>query len=169
MAGESRVFHFVSTWVAPAPAEAVWRVLAEVEAWPDWWSGIESVRSSAPSTDAEPQAAQVVVRSPLGYRLRFTLELTRSEPPRRSTFGVRGQLRGSGFWAADPADSAAASDATDGAPVTRMRIGWCVVSDRRLVRLLAPLARWAHGRIMAAGSAGLARRLREQPPAGLSR
>lgn len=149
-AGESRPFHFVSDWSAAAPPAAVWEVLADVDGWPQWWPGIESARTQDREAAAAPRRAIVVVLSPLGYRLRFTLELTRSEAPHRAAFTVTGDLRGRGFWAVRP-------DA--GAGVTPMRIGWCVVSDRRLVRLWAPLAPWAHRRIMDAGGTGLASRL----------
>ncbi len=148
--GESRPFHFVSSWRVAAPPAAVWEVLADVDGWPRWWPGIESARIQEGAAGTGARTAIVVVRSPLGYRLRFTLESTRSEAPHRSTFTVTGDLRGRGFWAVRP-------DAEAG--VTPMRIGWCVVSDRRLVRLLAPLAPWAHQRIMAAGGAGIALRL----------
>ncbi len=148
---ESAPFHLVSVWTVPTTAERAWPVLADVVRWPAWWSGIASVRVVRPgSADGLGRCAELVVWSVLGYRLTLQVELTGATTPYRTSLAVRGDLRGTGTWAAQEHDGR-----------TEMTIVWCVVTDRRILRLLRPVARWAHARTMVAGEAGLRRRLGE--------
>lgn len=148
-AGESAPFHLVSVWTVPTTAELTWPVLTDVARWPAWWPGIASAQVVRPgSVEGLGRRAELVVRSVLGYRLTLQVELTGAEAPYRSSLTVAGDLRGTGTWAAQ--------DQRNG---TRMTIVWCVVTDRSLLRLLRPVARWAHDRTMVAGEAGLRRRL----------
>lgn len=135
--GESAAFHFETTWRIAASRRRVWDVWSDVSSWQDWWPGLSYSRRDG-------DHAQLVVRSPLGYRLRFTLALLASDPPEDARFGVAGDLRGIGHFTGVPDG--------DG---TRVQIVWCVVTRRRLVGLLRPVARWAHGAVMRAGEKGL--------------
>ena len=151
--GESAPFHLVSVWTVPTTAELTWPVLVDVVRWPSWWPGIASARVVRPgSADGLGRCAALVVRSVLGYRLALQVELTDAAAPYRTSLTVRGDLRGTGTWTAH--------DQHNG---TRMTIVWCVVTERSLLRVLRPVARWAHGRTMAAGQAGLRRRLARSP------
>lgn len=94
----------------------------------------------------EGDRAWLMVRSPLGYRLRFTIDLVSAEAPYAAELAVDGDLRGVG--------SLRARRDGDGA---ELKILWCVVTRRRLVRALRPLASWAHAVVMAAGQWGLRR------------
>ena len=53
-------------------------------------------------------------------------------------------LRGTGHFTGSPDNGG-----------TRVRIMWCVVTRRRLIALLRPVARWAHAAVMRAGEKGL--------------
>lgn len=147
--GESRPFHFDSTWRPDADIDRVWDILADIDSWPDWWPGVLSTWVLDRGTlEAEGRRAQVVVASPMGYTLRFTVTITEAVKPRAATITVSGDLRGTGRWWA----------VTDG---ERVDLGfmWCVVTRRRPVRLLRPAASWAHKRVMEAGLRGLNRQV----------
>lgn len=147
--GESAAFHFTSTWTAPVPPARVWEELIAVEHLPRWWPGIRSARVLAdPGEGAPGRRVALTIGSPLGHRLRFVLELTEARPPERALVRAAGDLRGTGRLTA-----------TEAGAGTALTITWCVVSRRRLVRALRPLAPWAHGRVMAAGERGLRERL----------
>ncbi|GAB3810483.1 hypothetical protein GCM10028820_00010 [Tessaracoccus terricola] len=129
------------------PSEQAWSALTDVERWPAWWQGmaVESMQVGG-HPDGVGNRAALLVRSPAGLRLRFTVELTAVEPLRRLAFTAEGDLRGDGEWAFAPDG--------DG---TRMDVTWCVVSRRWPIRVGRPLAAWAHHRIMERGEAGLRR------------
>jgi len=147
--GESGPFHLLSCWQVSSTAELTWHVLADVAAWPTWWPGVVSAEVVRPgSAGGVGRSAVLEVRSVLGYRLSFQVELTSAEAPHRAHLAVSGDLRGTGSWTAEEHDWR-----------TSMQIVWCVVTSRRVLRVLRPVAGWAHGRTMAAGQAGLRRRL----------
>lgn len=147
------MFHFISTWRLPAPPERVWREMADVESWSRWWPGCtESTVISAGSPDGLGRHGRLVVRSPLGFALRFDMEIVMARRPHEARVSVDGDLVGSGNWRMREADSGALAD-----------IGWDVDIARRGLRVAAvPLRRpmiWAHDRVMDAGERGLAARL----------
>ncbi len=137
--GESAAFHFETTWWIPAEEERVWEVLSDISSWSDWWPGMSQSHRVG-------EQASLVVRSPLGYSLRFTLDLVEADAPRSARFTVDGDLRGVGSF----------TGAREGGE-TRVQIMWCVVTRRRLVSFLRPVARWAHAVVMNAGQRGLRR------------
>lgn len=155
-AGESRVFHFETTWEIPCPGERVWEAIADVSAWPQWWPGVRctTVHRAAQDRHGNGTTADVMVASPLGYRLRFTIRIRDAHKPVRATIEVTGDLRGTGWW-----EAVTGEDEVRG---TRVRIVWCVVTQRSVVRLLRPAAPLAHGLVMRAGQAGLRRQLRSK-------
>lgn len=133
----------------PVPPGCAWEELIAVEHWPAWWPGIRRARVIADPGEGMPgRRVALTVGSPLGHRLRFALELADARPPERALIRAEGDLRGTGRLTA-----------TEAGAGTALTITWCVVSRRRLVRALRPLAPWAHGRVMAAGERGLRERL----------
>lgn len=88
----------------------------------------------------------LVVQSPLGYRLRFTLRLVEKHAPRGAGFSATGDLRGIGTVRMKPEGEH-----------TIVSIMWCVVTRRRLLSKLRPATVWAHTAVMAAGQKGLNR------------
>ncbi|GAB3051105.1 SRPBCC family protein [Sediminivirga luteola] len=152
---QDRPFRFTSVWTVPAPPERVWEILSDADSWPSWWPGVSTARTVRTAGDQDdPTGTRVVltVRSPLGYRLRFRIELTGAERPRRASMSVSGDLHGTGRWEARP------DPARQGR--TRIVLLWHVGSRRRLVRATGRLARGAHRLVMTAGERGLRRRLR---------
>lgn len=147
------VFRLVSTWRLDAPAQSVWDAVERVEEWPRWWRGMAATTVVRPP-DAQGlgQRTYVVVRSPLGYRLAFGVEIVAARAPYVARARVVGDLVGSGEW----------SVARDQAGCVAT-IRWDVEPARGPLRVLtAPLAGplvWAHAVVMRRGERGLRDRL----------
>lgn len=175
-----RVFVLESAWRPSAPVAQVWSVLADPRfTWPDWWPGLTAAATHpVVGTDglAAPGTwAHLRVRSPLGYALRFRLDLTQSTAPSdggpgRARLDVSGDLAGlaevtvsggsTGSTGVGPADGGSTDEHE-----TEVRLVWRVSPVPAWFRATSriapgPLA-WAHGRVMRAGERGLAARLRE--------
>ncbi|GAA4701070.1 hypothetical protein APR04_000186 [Promicromonospora umidemergens] len=81
------MFVLESVWRPAAPVTRVWPVLADPGfTWPDWWPGLTALATHpvvGPDGLAAPGAwARLQVRSPLGYALRFRLDLVETREPR---------------------------------------------------------------------------------------
>lgn len=140
---------FVTLWQIDADAERVWRELAAVETWPNWWPGMRSARFAvAGRIDEIGARAEVTVGGVWGIPLRFTLELTEQDPPRSARGRATGDLDGTGRLGLTPA-----------ATGTRVRLDWSVTPRSRIVRLIRPFAAAAHTTVMTAGERGLRARL----------
>jgi hypothetical protein len=150
VAGQTvRMYRLTSTWHLPAAPEPVWSAVEQVENWPRWWPGMEATTVvRRPGPDGLGQRVHLVVRSPLGYRLRFGVEVVAAAAPRYAGARVVGDLVGSGSWRVEPAG--------EGCVAT---IRWDVTPARGLLRALGPAvatpASWAHAAVMRAGERGL--------------
>ncbi|WP_137824670.1 SRPBCC family protein [Brevibacterium sp. 2SA] len=145
--GESAPFHFESVWRVADPLAAVWSVLTDVEAWPQWWPGI-AVATTDDSGVHPGSRAGITVRSPLGVAFDITLSIEGLTPARQVRLVADGDLRGVGVWTL----------ARTG-PLTAISSTWCVTTRRRSVRVLRPVSAGMHGFVMRAGEDGLRRRL----------
>lgn len=157
------MFVLESVWWLAAPAPRVWSVLAEPRfAWPEWWPGLTAgATCSVTGPDGLAAAgawAQLRVRSPFGYALRFRLCLAETtapsdDAPGRALLDVTGDLTGR-----------AEVTVADGGGATEVRLVWRVAPGPVWFRVASriapqPLA-WAHAHVMRAGERGLAARLR---------
>ncbi|WP_423463489.1 hypothetical protein ACO229_01460 [Promicromonospora sp. MS192] len=156
------MFVLRSVWRPTASVGRVWSVLADPRfTWPDWWPGLTTAATGpavGPDGLAAPGAWAVLqVRSPLGYALRFRLELTESVPPSDAGPG-RARLDVSG-------DLAGRADVTvgPGRPGTEVRLLWQVSPGPAWLRAAARIApaplTWAHARVMRRGEQGLSAHL----------
>lgn len=132
----------------------MWHEIADVQHWPSWWRGISATTVvRKPGLDGLGQRTFVVVRSPLGYRLAFGVEIVEADAPHLARARVVGDLVGTGEWSVLP----------DGGG-SRATIRWDVSPEREPLRTLAtpfaaPLT-WAHAWVMANGEASLAERIK---------
>jgi hypothetical protein len=164
------MFTLRSVWRPAAPVAQVWSVLADPRfTWPDWWPGLTAAETGpvvGPDGLAAPGTwARLRVRSPLGYALRFRLELRQTTAPSsgmpgRALLDVAGDLEGS----AEVAVSSPTGDSPTGDSSTEVQLLWQVSPVPAWFRAAArigpgPLA-WAHAHVMRAGERGLAERLR---------
>jgi hypothetical protein len=157
-------FVLISRFRLHTSADAAWRALADVDAWPRWWPqvlGVRSVRvrTAAATAGGSAQAARGSVadidwRSALCYGFRLRVSTTRAERPRLIEAQLSGDFCGSGLWLLDPAPDSAAVDLT-----YRLEIELHRPWMRRFAWLLRPLFTWSHFRVMRAGAQGMARHL----------
>ncbi|GAB4297669.1 MAG: SRPBCC family protein [Rhodocyclaceae bacterium] len=146
-------FRLVSEWHLAVPPEAVWGVLNQAEAWPQWWPEIRRVETLAPGGRDDEGAVRRTwwsSRLPYGFVIDFTTRA--AERPRLLVVEANGDLRGMGRWELTPI------------PVgTRVHYTWQVFPHKTWMRWLAPLAgpvfAWNHHAVMKDGAAGMARRL----------
>jgi len=143
------MYRLTSTWRLPAAPETVWDAVERVADWPRWWPGMAAttvVRPPGPGGQGE--RIHVVVRSPLGYRLAFGVEILEADPPRHARARVVGDLLGEGSWTVTRDETGCVAT-----------IRWHVAPSRGLLRVLgravAGPAAWAHARVMNAGERGL--------------
>lgn len=151
--GARDLYAFRTLWRVPASADRVWHELERTisGAAEPWWPG---VHIEAPAARLEPgQAIGLVVRAPLGYRLRCTLRVRSVAERAWLIADSEGDLAGVGRIRVRPAGGG-----------TEIRIWWDVRVQRPWMRALSPVLRpvfsAAHALVMRVGEHGLRRALR---------
>jgi uncharacterized protein YndB with AHSA1/START domain len=92
-------FHFVTKGSYPAPVDAVWNVITDIERLTEWFPGFE--KASLRGADRTLRIGQVVdcrLAAPMGYRLTFTLTITHLNAPTMMRLDSAGDLVGWGQW-----------------------------------------------------------------------
>jgi hypothetical protein len=131
----------------------VWDAIFAVEDWPRWWHYVQAFIELRKG-DAKGVGAvrRLTWSSALPYRLSFEMGVTAVERPTSMEGIASGELAGRGRWRLE----------ADGA-TTRVRYDWTVATTRPWMNFAAPVLqpvfRWNHGRVMAEGGRGMARRL----------
>lgn len=148
-----KTYEFVTIWRVQAPIEAVWNEIYHSELWPTWWRGVERVVELQKGDEqGVGSIRRYTWKSKLPYRLSFTMQAVRIEPPVRLEGIASGELAGKGLWQLSSAGAE-----------TIARYDWQVLTNKRWMNLLAPLARplfqWNHDVVMSWGARGLAHRL----------
>ncbi|MCT2588602.1 SRPBCC family protein [Streptomyces sp. N2-109] len=148
-------YHFHSTWLLPAPPDAVYRVLERGEEYPSWWPQVREVR---PRDELSGVAR---FRSLLPYDLEITAHAVRSDPAEGVLeIVMHGDLEGWARWTLLP----------DGGG-TRAVYEQRVEVRKPLMRALAvpcrPLFLANHALMMRSGRRGLRRLLLRSPGRGL--
>lgn len=157
---------FVEEWFIPAPIEAVWNVIADARALPEWWRGVYLEAEPLDDAGDEPRVGARVrgkARGFLPYRLNFIIESTELIRPNLVAVRVDGDLTGS--W------RAALSERDGG---THVDLEERVRADKPVLRILSPLLkplfaanhRWTTPRGEAGLRAYLATRGQLNPGAG---
>src|SRR6188474_2471780 len=92
-------YRFLTTWVLDAPQERVFDAIHEVERWPEWWHGVESVeRLDGGVSDGVGSVYRHRWRSILPYTVGFDMETSRIERPLVLEGRATGELEGFGRW-----------------------------------------------------------------------
>jgi uncharacterized protein YndB with AHSA1/START domain len=144
-------YSFLTIWLVDAPRQAVWDVLADVEAWPGWWPAVERAEELE-AGDAQRVGSRYRVRwrAPIGYALEFDFTVDESDNPRRMAGRATGELEGTGVW-----------QLFEEGGTTAVTYDWEVRATRRWMNALGPLPRplfrWSHDRVMAGGGEALKR------------
>jgi len=146
-------FQLVSEWHLAAPPEAVWQVLEDSDAWPQWWPEIRCVELLQSGDEHDEGAVRRTwwsSRLPYGFVLDFTSRA--AAKPHLLVVEASGDLAGMGRWeiAAIPVGA-------------RVRYVWQVHPHKTWMRWLAPLFApvftWNHHAVMRDGAVGMARQL----------
>lgn len=146
-------YEFLTTWLLRAPRAAVWDAIEDVEEWPRWWRGVESVEELDGGDGARVGSRyRVRWRSAVPYSVQFDFEVERVELPVLMSGRATGDLEGSGTWRLYEQDG-----------VTAVTYDWRVGTTKPWMNLVAPIARpvfeWNHDWVMRRGGDGLAARL----------
>ena len=150
-------YSFLSRWELPVSASRAWEEVERLVtasgtgAQVTWWRAVRVARPARTLADGEH--LDLVVRSPVGYRLRVRLLVDRVEPPHLLTATSVGDLDGRGRLRITPV----------GDEASVVEIHWHVATRRpwmnRTAWLLRPIFRRAHAHVMRAGERGLRRRV----------
>ena len=146
-------YHFLSEYTLRGDVEALWAALADVPAWPAWWSWLKKVELLRPATGPDGLGASYrnTVRAPAGYGFVYTTEITDVERLRRIDVLSSGDIAGRGRFLIVPT----ANGDLD------LSFPWLVSTPKRWMTAIAPLARpmfnWNHDRMMSAFGAGIAK------------
>jgi Polyketide cyclase / dehydrase and lipid transport len=139
---------FVDQWEVDAPAEAVFRALADATTYPEWWRPVYlDVETDGPL--AVGQVSDQHFKGRLPYHLHTRSRIVRLEPPHVVEAHVDGDLRGRGTWTL-----------TQGIRKrTPIRFDWVVFADKPILRVLTPMLRpafrWNHAWAIARTMEGL--------------
>lgn len=142
-------YFFTTIWRVEASLAVVWRAIAEVEKWPTWWRGVQSVRKLR---DGDRNGIGTVYRetwrSLLPYDLVFDMQMTRIEPGVVLEGRARGDLEGTGTWQFSRREG-----------YTVARCDWTVQTTEPWMTLIEPVARpvfqWNHRVVMDWGAESL--------------
>ncbi len=145
-------FRFERAWDVAAPSEQVREVLLDLERYSEWWPQVRAVAK------IDDDTARVLCRSTLPYPLDLVLHAEQRGPGLLRT-RITGDLDG---WSAFRVESAAVGTHLVYEQEVVVAHRWLGVA----ARVLRPLLRWNHDRMMAGCQAGLARRLSGQQSSG---
>ena len=148
-----KTYDFVTIWRVRAPIESVWNEIYQSHDWPTWWKGVENVVEVHKGSEGGVGSIhRYTWKSKLPYRLSFEMKTVRIEPPRLLEGIAFGELQGRGLW-----------QLSTQANETIVRYDWNVLTTKRWMNLLAPIARplfeWNHNVVMNWGAQGLEKRL----------
>ncbi|HST04762.1 MAG TPA: SRPBCC family protein [Chloroflexia bacterium] len=146
-------YSFVTVWKLEAPIEAVWEAIKASEKWPSWWKYVTKVvELKKGDEDGVGGVRRYTWASPLPYKLTFETRVSEVDEPHVLVGIATGELSGTGRWQLSQ----------EGA-ITTIQYNWDVATNKRILNLLAPIARpifsWNHNIVMKAGGEGLARLL----------
>jgi hypothetical protein len=150
-------FELVSDWHLAAPIERVYDALHDTQRWPEWWPYVRKVEPlRTGDIDGVGAVRRLTWGSRLPYGLSFCVEVVEARRPRVLRGRASGELVGEGLWELW----------TEGPAGTHARYTWRVELNRAWMRVLSPLMapvfRWNHNGVMAAGEQGLRRYLQTE-------
>lgn len=144
----ARLWQFHHDWVVMAPADDVYAVCADVDAYPTWWREIRSIER------IDDESGLALVRSVLPYTLRLRMTRELEDPlARRLRVRLGGDLTG---WAEF---GIAAGRGGASAVTYRQEVEVTAPVLRRVAPLLGPVLRANHTLMMRSCERGMAHAL----------
>jgi uncharacterized protein YndB with AHSA1/START domain len=130
-----------AVWTSSCGSDAVWAALTDVGSYEQWWPWLERFEGPTPVVGVTQSA---IIRAPAGYRVRYEVQFTEVDRPRRLATTISGDLAG-----------AATIDLESTPSGTTLTFAWHLRAERRLLRLLgriaAPVLIRGHDRIIERG------------------
>ncbi len=164
----SNEYHFTTTWQVPATREEVTAILGDAVGLARWWPSVYlQVREVTPG-DAQGlgKVVELWTKGFLPYTLRWTFEVTRSDPPHGFRLDARGDFVGIGIWTLTPVR--AAGDARGA--LTTVTYDWTVIAEKgvlkRFSRVMKPVFSANHHWAMRRGEESLRLELARRKVAG---
>jgi hypothetical protein len=88
-------FSLTTTWLIPAPVEAVWSCLIDTQTWPSWWKYVVAVEEMAAGhSSGINNIRRYYWRTCLPYSLMLTLRVTQIQAHQLVVVEVKGDLQG---------------------------------------------------------------------------
>jgi hypothetical protein len=143
-------YHFITRWLIPAPANAIFEILSNPLDYPRWWPSVYlDVRSIGPGR------VQLLTRGLLPYTLRWEARTLESKPPNYLAIEATGDFVGRGIWSLVPDQE-----------MTSVTFDWKITARKPLLQRLSWLLRPAfeanHRWAMDQGRQSLERELRRR-------
>lgn len=121
--------------------ETFWTTISRTESYPAWWKWLRDFQSDGLHDGAHTEC---MIRAPLPYALRVTVDVERAVPPERVETRVSGDLGGPARLEITPTPSGCAARLVWS---LELREPWLA----RLARVTRPVLTWAHDRIISSG------------------
>ena len=121
--------------------ETFWATISRTESYPEWWTWLREFASDGLHDGAHTEC---VIRAPLPYALRVTVDVERAVPPERVETRVSGDLDGPARLEITPTPMGCAARLVWS---LELREPWLA----RLARFTRPVLTWAHDRIISSG------------------
>lgn len=146
-------YSFVTVWKVNAPLQLIWNTIEDVEQWPQWWKGVQSVKKiSAGNPDGVGAINEVNWKSVLPYQLKITTKVTAILKYQSIEVDAFGELAGQGKWIFTAIDK----------NCTHVEYYWNVKTTKAWMNLLTPISfifKWNHNVVMSWGGKGLGKLL----------
>lgn len=134
-------FRFDRRFEFAVPPDELWATIVQTERYPQWWPWLREIDGSL----EQGSVARCVIRAPLPYSLRFTIEVERIVPAQRVDTRVGGDLEGPASLVVTPNG--------DGGSIAHLR--WELELRDRMLRSVSVVSRpamvWAHDRVIEVG------------------
>jgi uncharacterized protein YndB with AHSA1/START domain len=138
-------FHFNRCWTFPVPPDELWATVSRTHEYPAWWSWLRDFDTDGTAEGLhEGATARCVIRAPLPYALRFTVEIERVTAAELVDTRIHGDLDGPARLEIAPADEGCTA-----------RLAWSLQLRDPVLRRFAfvgrPAMAWAHDRVVEVG------------------
>jgi hypothetical protein len=134
-------FRFDRSWTFDVPPDDLWGVLVRTDQFPEWWPWLRELSGDGLVPGGR---SACVVRAPIPYTLRFTVEIRELVPGRMVDAVVEGDLAGPARLEVGPAPAGSV-----------VRLAWEMELCRPVLRAAAhfgrPVMEWGHDWVVATG------------------
>jgi hypothetical protein len=140
-----RPFRFDRRWTFAVPPDDLWETVSRTDEYPVWWSWLRDFDTDGAADGLhEGASARCVIRAPLPYALRFTVDVERVVAAELVETRITGDLEGPARLEIAPAGAGSTA-----------RLAWSLQLRDPVLRRFAVVGRpamaWAHDRVVEIG------------------